>query len=326
MSKEKRERQTIISVVAALVANIFVGLTKLAAAIISGSVSMLSEAIHSFVDCGNEILLIIGIKESKKPANYAHPFGWGKSRFFWSMIVALLIFFLGGGISAYQGILSIINTAQGNAEHIEPMINYIVLSLAVIFEGISWFIGVKQFNKARGNKRPLTFIREETDPSLYTVVLEDTAAELGLLFAFAGNILSQITGNMYFDGIASILIGLLLCGVALILLGETKGLLIGEGAGQNITEKVRQIVESNECVNTCGRILSMYMGPDALFFAIDATFRQKYSTVDILKAIDKIESQIHTEIPKVGKIFIEVESFKRTSVQKREENKWEKYK
>lgn len=317
------ERSTIVSVLAALVANALIGIIKLVAAAISSSVSMASEGIHSFVDCGNELLLMIGIRESKKPANYMHPFGWGKSRFFWSMIVALLIFLLGGGISIYQGVTSIVATYQGTAEHIEPLINYIVITIAMALEGTSWFIAVKQFNKVRGKMRPLKFIKRETDPSLYTVVLEDTAAELGLLLALLGNILSQVTGNTYFDGIASILIGLLLCSVSLILLVETKGLLIGEGAGHAITDKVRGIVESNKCVHSCGRVLSMYVGPDSLLFAIDATFKKNYSTVDILNAIDNIERNIHLQVPNTGKIFIEVESLGRVNQQQREEQEWE---
>jgi cation diffusion facilitator family transporter len=312
-----------VSVIAAIIGNILVGIVKFIAAAISGSAAMISEGIHSIVDSGNGILVLFGMNRSKKEPDYLHPFGYGKELYFWTLVVALLIFLLGGGISLYKGVNSCIEVYNGTHTLGETTLNYIVLVAAMIIEGTSLFVAVKQFNQARGEVGPLRFIRDTKDPSLYTVVLEDSAAELGLVVALLSTFLAQMTGNMYFDGVASIIIGLLLCFVAIILLRETKGLLVGEGMMHQSLDEVRDIVESDPRVVSCGRILTMYMGPQSLLIAIDATFKNTISAHDVLLAVDEIERKILQRWPQTTRVFIEAESMRQVVAQQIEEASWE---
>ncbi len=312
-----------ISVIAAIIGNILVGIVKFIAAAISGSAAMVSEGIHSIVDSGNGVLVLFGMNRSKKEPDYLHPFGYGKELYFWTLVVALLIFLLGGGISLYKGVNSCIEVYNGTHTLGDTTLNYIVLLAAMIIEGTSLFVAVKQFNQARGDVGPLRFIRDTKDPSLYTVVLEDSAAELGLIVALLSTFLAQITGNMYFDGVASIVIGVLLCFVAVILLRETKGLLVGEGMMHQSLDEVRDIVESDPRVVSCGRILTMYMGPQSLLIAIDATFKNTISAHDVLLAVDEIERNILQRWPQTTRVFIEAESMRQVVAQQIEEASWE---
>ena len=193
----------------------------------------------------------------------------------------------------------------------------------MVIEGTTLAIAVKQFNIARGDVPPLRFIHDTKDPSLYTVVLEDTAAEMGLLAALVANIIYVVTGNMYADGAASIFIGVLLCVVAVILLGETKGLLVGEGMKHQSLDESRDIVEADPRVVSCGRILTMYMGPDSLLITIDATFRGDISARAVLRAVDDIESKLKERWPQTARVFIEAESLRNVNAQQLAEEHWE---
>ncbi len=306
-----------IAVIAAIFANIAIGIVKFIAAGISGSSAMISEGVHSIVDSGNGVLILFGMKQSMRPRDAEHPFGYGKELYFWTLVVAVLIFALGGGISIMEGVKSILAVVPGETMG-DPTVNYIVIAISAAIEGSSLFVAVRQFNQARGDMSPLTFIKEAKDPAMYTVVLEDSAAELGLVIAFLGIFFGHLLGNPYFDGSASVLIGLLLCSVSVILLKETKGLLIGEGMKHEELEEIQQLVERNQSVMTCGRILSMYIGPGDLLITIDATFLPTASAHDILLAIDDIEAAIHRRFPQTGRVFIEVESLKRTQAQRLE--------
>ena len=312
-----------ISVIAAIVGNILVGIVKFIAAAISGSAAMISEGIHSIVDSGNGVLVLFGMNRSKKEPDYLHPFGYGKELYFWTLVVALLIFLLGGGISLYKGVNSCIDVYHGNHVLGDTTLNYIVLLAAMLIEGTSLVVAVKQFNQARGEVGPMRFIRDTKDPSLYTVVLEDSAAELGLIVALISTALSQITGNLYFDGVASIVIGLLLCCVSIVLLRETKGLLVGEGMMHQSLDEIRDIVEADSRVVSCGRILTMYMGPQSLLIAIDATFKNTISAHDVLLAVDEIERSILQRWPQTTRVFIEAESMRQVVAQQIEEASWE---
>ena len=232
------------------------------------------------------------------------------------MVVALLIFFLGGGVSIFRGVQFIVQAAQGRSEQIAPAINYVVILLSMVIEGSSLAVAIRQLNAARGDVGPLKFIHQTADPSLFTVVFEDTAAELGLVFALLGNMLTQLTGIPYFDGAASVLIVVVLCAVAIVLLAETKALLIGEGADTQTVAQVREIVESFGDVEACGRVLSMYMGPYSLLFAIDATFSKDLSEEELQLTIDDIEREIHAHVPNTGRVFIEAENLGRVRLQK----------
>ena len=313
-----------VAVVAGMCGNIAVGVVKFIAAGISGSVAMMSEGIHSMVDSGNGILMLFGMRQSTKEQDYLHPFGYGKELYFWTMLVALLIFFLGGGISIMQGVQSLRDTMAGTHAPLgDTTLNYVVLVLAMIIEGITLGIAIKQFNAARGKTGPLKFIRDTKDPSLYTVVLEDTAAELGLVVAFITTLVCHYTGNLYFDGAGSIVIGLLLCTVAIILLRETKDLLVGEGMKHHALDELREIVEADDRVMSCGRILTMYMGPSSLLIAIDATFRPSLAAYDVLSCVDDLERRLHARWPQATAVFIEAESIRSVQEQKIEEAGWE---
>ncbi len=322
MVSEKKHGK--VAVVAGMCGNIAVGVVKFIAAAISGSAAMMSEGIHSMVDSGNGMLMLFGMRQSMKERDYLHPFGYGKELYFWTMLVALLIFFLGGGISIVQGVQSLQETMAGTHEAMgDTTLSYIVLLLAMVIEGVTLCIAVRQFNAARGETGPIKFIRDTKDPSLYTVVLEDTAAELGLVVAFVSTLVCHFTGNLYFDGAASIVIGLLLCIVAIILLRETKDLLVGEGMKHHALDELRGIVEADDRVMSCGRILTMYMGPSSLLIAIDATFRPSLAAYDVLACVDDLERRLHARWPQASAVFIEAESIRSVQEQKIEEAGWE---
>ncbi|WP_350453794.1 cation diffusion facilitator family transporter [Slackia heliotrinireducens] len=299
------------SVLAAIAANILIGIVKFIAAGISGSSAMISEGIHSIVDSGNGMLILLGLKKAKRAADQEHPFGYGTELYFWTLVVAIMIFALGGGFSIYEGYTHLRevgpDTVLGN-----PTMNYIVIGASIILEGASLSVALRNFNKARGDIRPMQFIREAKDPSLFTVVFEDSAALMGLIIALAGVFFSHLLNNPYLDSAASILIGLLLCTVAIVLLRETKGLLIGEGMKGSEVREIEAIVEANDQVIECGRVLSLYMGPHDVLLTIDATFVESAGRDDIVDAIDEIEGHIVERFPDVTRVFIETESLRHT--------------
>ncbi|MEO0849158.1 MAG: cation diffusion facilitator family transporter, partial [Cyanobacteria bacterium J06648_1] len=214
------------TIYAAMAANFAIAITKFVAASITGSSAMLSEGIHSVVDTGNELLLLWGLRLSKQPADDSHPFGYGQELYFWTLIVALFIFAIGGGMSIYEGIVHV--------NHPEPLSdprwNYGVLGFAVIFEGYSWNVALQEFLRSKGEESFWRAIRASKDPTIFTILFEDTAALIGLFVAFLGVLGGHLLNNVYLDGVASIIIGVILCGVDLLLATESKDLLIGEGA------------------------------------------------------------------------------------------------
>lgn len=312
-----------IAVVAAVIGNIAVGIVKFIAAAISGSAAMLSEGIHSVVDSGNGLLVLLGMHRSKKEPDFLHPFGYGKELYFWTLVVALLIFLLGGGISIFKGFESLEAAHAGTKVMGDITLNFIIIIIGMIIEGVTLGVAIKQFNAARGDIGPLRFIRDAKDPSLYTVVLEDTAAELGLVAAFVSLLVYQFTGNLYADGVASMFIGLLLCAVSFVLLKETKGLLVGEGMKHQSLDELREIVEDDPRIIECGRILTMYMGPQSLLIAIDATFKGDISAREVLMAVDDAERRIVARWPEAARVFIEVESMRVCLDQQIQEASWE---
>ena len=299
------------AIIAAVAANIAIGVVKFIAAFISGSSAMISEGIHSIVDSGNGLLILFGMKRAERRPDLAHPFGYSMELYFWTLVVAVMIFALGGGVSIYEGVHRIMEitpeTTLGN-----PTLNYIIIGISAIIEGMSLSVALREFNAARGDTKPLQFIKEAKDPSLFTVVLEDSAALTGLLLAFLGTLFGHLTGSAYFDGAASVLIGVLLAFVAIILLRETKGLLIGEGLQGDELVQVARIVEADPRVHKCGRILSLYLGPQDLLVTIDVTFEENASRDAIDEAIDGIEREIVRAFPQTTRIFIEPENLHAT--------------
>ena len=290
-------------IIAALIGNSLISVTKFTAAFITGSSAMLSEGIHSLVDTGNQILLLYGIKRAKKPADADFPFGHGKEIYFWSFIVAILIFALGGGISIYEGIKHI----QHPEPITSPMINYVVLGLAMIFEGAAWFFAFKEFNRAKGRRGYLEAVQKAKDPSIFVVLFEDSAAMLGLMVAFCGIALAQSTGYPYFDGIASILIGCILVGTAIWLAYETKGLLIGESANRDVINGIRSILKEHASTEHINEVLTMHMGPDFVLANISVDFYDGLTAETVEVAIAEMDQHIKKQYPQIKRIFIEAE-------------------
>ncbi len=291
-------------IIAALIGNTAISITKFFAAFTTGSSAMLSEGIHSLVDTGNQILLLYGMKQAKKPADDEFPFGHGKEIYFWSFIVAILIFAVGSGVSIYEGIHHVMHPAQIE----NPMVNYIVLSLALVFEGGAWFFAFKEFGKVKGKRGYIEAVQRGKDPSMFVVLFEDSAAMLGLLIALLGIWLTQVTGIAVFDGIASIFIGLILGGTAIWLAIETKGLLIGEGANREVVNSIRKIVNSFEEVEKVNELLSMHMGPEFILVNISIRFKPGKLTRELEDVIQSLDSAIKAEHNMVKRIFIEAES------------------
>ena len=289
------------TVTAALIGNLLIAVTKFVAAAFTGSSAMLSEAVHSTVDTGNEVLLLYGMRQARQPADEKFPFGHGKEIYFWSFVVAVLVFALGAGISLYEGVHHLRHpSAMEN-----PLVNYVVLGLALVFEGFSWRVAFKQFCKDKGNASFMQAIHRGKDPTVFTVLLEDSAALLGLLVALIGIALRQWTGNPMYDGAASIVIGLILSAVAFLLAYESKGLLIGESAGRDVVGDIRALLTANPCVEQVNEILSMHMGPDFILVNISLNVAPLADRAQVHDLFHTIDSDIKRAFPKVQRVFIE---------------------
>jgi cation diffusion facilitator family transporter len=293
-----------LAVYGAIAANVAIAVTKFIVAGITGSSAMLSEGIHSTVDTGNGILLLVGMKLSQRPATVEHPFGHGKELYFWGLIVAVLIFGLGGGISAYEGVLHM----RDPEPMTDPTWNYIVLALAALFEGTSFTIALRQFLAEAG---PLPFWRAlhtSKDPTTYTVLAEDAAALAGLAIAALGIYASHRLEMPRLDGAASVLIGVLLAGVAVLLIRESRGLLIGEGLRRDTAHEIRRMVAAHHDVRKVGLPLSMYIGADEVLLTLDVEFDKQAPAEDVAAAIESIEREIRERYPRIKRIYIEARS------------------
>ena len=290
-----------VAIYGAIGANVAIASTKFAVAGITGSSAMLSEGIHSAVDTFNGVLLLVGIRLSQRPATAEHPFGHGKELYFWSLIVAVLIFGLGGGVSFYEGIQHIRNPEPMR----DPTWNYIVLALAALFEGTSFFIALRQF---RAQARGVPFwqaLGQSKDPTTYTVLAEDSAALVGLAVAALGIYSSHRFDLPVLDGAASVVIGLLLAGVAVLLISQARGLLIGEGIRPETARAIRSLAMEQPSVSDVGRVLSMYIGPDEVLAIVDVNFKEGTATGDAADAISAIEQKVRARFPLIRRIFIE---------------------
>ena len=256
------------AVIAAILGNMAIAVIKFIAGFITGSSAMISEGIHSVVDTGNGGLLFYGLKRGARPPDEQHPFGHGAEVYFWSLIVAVSIFGIGGGMSIYEGITHI----QHPAELESPTINYIVLALAFVFESISFSVAWKTFKRSKKGRNTITAIRHSKDPSLFTVLFEDTAALVGLVVAFVGVFLSHQLNAPVLDGTASIVIGCILVVAALWLAYESRSLLVGEAADPELVADIRRIVLEDPAVTGLGVVLTMHLGPDAVLLNIEVTF------------------------------------------------------
>lgn len=288
---------------AALIGNGLIAITKFIASALTGSSAMLSEGIHSTVDTGNQILLLLGLKRAKKPASKEFPFGHGKEIYFWSFIVAIMIFGVGAGISIYEGIHSVLDPHPIQ----NPLTNYVVLGLAMVFEGFAWYFAWKEFRKVKGKRGFFDTVSKEKDPTIFVVLFEDTAAMLGLIVAFLGIWLGQVTGILILDGVASIVIGIILALTAAWLAYETKGLLIGESANMDIIDGVTSLANSFNSIDTVNETLTMHMGPNFILLTLSVDFKNNLDTGSIERSISQITKKIKSEYPGIKRVFIEAE-------------------
>ncbi len=286
---------------AAIVANVAVGITKFIAAAFTGSSAMVAEGLHSLVDTANGALLLYGGRRAAKPADATHPFGHGQELYFWAFVVAVLIFGIGGGMSFYEGVEHIKHPEPIS----DPFWNYVVLAVAMLFNGGSFVVAWKEFSATRRGRSIFATIHEAKDPTVFTIVFEDAADVLGLIFAFVGIYLSHRLNNPAIDGMASIAIGVLLSVVAVFLAIECKGLLMGERAEPELVAGVRRIVDADADVVAGGDPLTMHFGPDAVLLALGVHFRPTLQASQLAAVIDRIEAAVRAEFPSVRKIFIE---------------------
>jgi cation diffusion facilitator family transporter len=291
------------AIYAALVGNSLIAVTKFAAASYTGSAAMMSEGIHSLVDTGNQVLLLYGIKRSSRPASAEFPFGHGKEIYFWCFVVAMLIFALGGVISMYKGWQHLVHPAA-----IESIsINYVVLGLALVFEGVALWVAIKEFNRSRGSIGIREAVIGGKDPTLFVVVFEETAALLGLLLALLGLVLYQITGNPVFDALASISIGVVLVLTAILLAVESKNLLIGESAEPKIVAVIQELLGNDERILGVNEVATLHMGPDFIVVTVSADFVDAISAEQLERSVTDLNGRIKGIDPRIQRVFIEAE-------------------
>jgi len=290
-----------IFIYVALAADIGIAVTKFIAAAVTGSSAMVSEGIHSVIDAVNQLLLIWGIKKSKKTPDEKRPFGYGKELYFWSFIVSLLLFSIGGCISFYEGIIRTRNPEMGK----DPTWNYIVLGVSFVFTAVTVVITFKKFNRQRGELGFFSAIKSSKDPSVFIVLLGDIGDLIGLLIAFLGVLLGHLFHNPYYDGIASMVIGIFLIGISIVLVRESRSLLMGEAVSKKTLLKIIALAEADPSIVRVKKHFSMYMSPEEIVLQLIAVFKKDLTTQQITDAIKRIIKNIQEEFPRVKQIFIE---------------------
>ena len=293
-----------LSLYGGIVANIAIAISKFIAAYFTGSSAMLSEGIHSLVDTGNGGLLLYGVNQSQKPADARHPFGRSKEQYFWGLIVAVLIFAIGGGMSFYEGIKHI----QHPVELENPKWNYVVLGVSLAFEGLATFLAIKALRASSVGGSFVHMLRTSKDPAAFASVMENLAALVGLLLALGGVFFGHVLANPYLDGGASVAIGLLLMGVAVFLVSRTHSLLVGVGVDDIILAGVQEIARAQPGVTRIRRPLTMYLGPSDVILALDVDFHDDFTAVQVEQTIDALQNAIRVRYPEFLRIFIEAKS------------------
>jgi len=288
------------AVVAALIGNLLIAVTKGVAATLSGSSAMLSEAVHSIVDSGNEVLLLYGQHRAKKPPDELHPWGYGREIYFWSFVVALLIFAVGAGVSIYEGIKHI----QHPEPMSDPLVNYAVYAVSALFEGISWWFGWSAFKQSRGRRTILSAVHASKDPPSFMVLFEDSAALIGLVIAAIATALSVQFGAAWIDGAGSICIGAVLAGVAVLLARESKDLLIGERARPELSRSIRDIAKRQPGVLAVEGILTSQLSPDQVIANVGLEFADELKTSDIERIIGDLECELRKIHPDLFRVFV----------------------
>lgn len=291
-------------IIAALLGNLAIAVTKFIAAAFTGSSAMLSEGVHSTVDTGNQILLLHGMKQAALPPDDRFPFGRGKEIYFYSFVVAILIFGLGSGVSIYEGIIHL----QHPEPAINPLLNYIVLGASMLFEGMAWTLALKEFRRSKGERGWFRAVARSKNPSLFVVLFEDSAAMLGLLAAFAGVLLTQLTGDPRFDGAASIVIGCILAATAVWLAYETHGLLLGEGAHPEVVEAIRAMALAKPEIDSINELATLHMGPDYIVVTLSVDFADRENSSSVESIVAALDREIKLAFPRVKRVFVEAEA------------------
>lgn len=287
-------------VYAALIGNLGIAAIKTIAAVVTGSSAMTSEAVHSFVDTGNEILLLYGMRRSRRAPDALHPLGYGRELYFWSFIVALLIFAVGAMVTLYEGILHI----RAPEPISRPIVSYAVLGLSLLFEGGSWIVAAREFRKTKGPRTVLQTIRASKDPPSFMVLLEDSAAIIGILFALAGTLASEYTGDARFDGLASVGIAAILATVSILLVRESKGLLIGESANPALQASIAQAAGSAEGVEQVHSLLTVHLAPNQVLAWLSIDFADDLTVGALEKIIDRLDADVRAAHPQVVALFV----------------------
>lgn len=303
------------AIYAAMLGNLAIAVTKIIATSITGSSAMLSEAIHSIVDTGNEALLLLGLHRSKRQADVEHPYGHGRELYFWSLIVALGIFAVGGGVSLYEGISHILDPEPMT----DPFWNYVVLGFAFVFEGVSWIFGWRAFRATKGRQGILEAIHTSKDPTTFIVAFEDTGALLGLVIAFCGVYFGHTLNNPYLDGAASVAIGLMLSSMSAFLAYETKGLLIGEGYPRSTLKLLRDLIATDPGVEQVNRVLTLFLGPEEVMLTVELRFRRELSAAQVRESIARVKELLREKYPEIKRIYFAAESLYEDEREKEEE-------
>jgi cation diffusion facilitator family transporter len=306
-AEDSSSGQSTLSVILAFAANAAVGVLKLVAGLLTGSSAMLAEAAHSAADCVTEVLLFTALRRSGKRADRAHPFGYGKERFFWAMIASVSVFVVGATYSVYEGITTIIENAPDPAEEQYAWVAYSVLGLSAIIEGISWQQALRQCLRERKElKLSLArYLRLSDDPTVKSVLFEDTAALLGLVFAAVGVVLHQETGSSIWDGIASIMIGLLLAVVAFILGRTNKNLLIGRAAEPRVTRAIYDHLDAAPEVTAVVDLQTMLTGTDSVLLCARVDFHDELSAGDLERACVRLDDELRERFSDLDQVFLE---------------------
>ena len=292
-------------VIAALLGNSLIAVTKFAAAAYTGSSAMLSEGIHSLVDTCNQALLLYGMKRASRPADENYPFGYTREIYFWAFVVAVMIFGVGAGAAVYEGVDKLRNPAPIENAYV----NYIVLGLAFVFEAVAWWVAFREFKRRKGEQGYFEAVRRSKDPTVFTVLFEDTAAMLGIIVAFVGIWLGQVMGAAWLDGAASVVIGGILAVTAALLAYECKGLLVGESAAETVVESLRALARDHSDDATVNELLTMQLGPEDVLVTMSLDFASGLSADDVERLVSELESKIKAAHPEVTRVFIEAQSF-----------------
>ena len=300
MSAEPDAPQSKRAIYAALFANLAIAVTKLTAAFFSGSSALLSEGVHSLVDTSNELLLLYGMKRAAARRSREHPLGHGRELYFWSFIVALLVFALGAGISVYEGV----DHFRHPVPNRQPLVSYAVLAFSALFDGYSFAVAVRQFSLTKGDQTFFQAIKQSKDPTTFAVVLEDAAALVGILIAFVGVLAAQLLRNPRLDSVASIGIGLVLAGTAALMARECKALLIGESAAPEVEASILRIIADDPAVARANGLITLHLAPREIVAAISAAFANELTTLDIEACVARLEAKIRKQHPQVNLLFV----------------------